>query len=427
MHGTVEQSRRRRRSRAAARPDVPEHSFNLWSTYRLPRQPRRSAAARQIHRRLLLQQHERADDRQRRGDSAADALLAVQRHGQLPVNAHSTLQVNVNNLANERYVDRGYTGHFVPGAGRAVLRRARSSPSEDPEHHAAADSRRADRRAGRSRRAACSTTRDGSTAASPPAISRRGSKTTCSCPRIIRSRAELGDMILAALQRNPLFVSAALPLRVFPPLFNRYRGGQSFGNHVDNAIRQVAGTPHRIRTDLSATLFFAEPEEYDGGELVDRGHLRRAQREAAGRAHGALSRRPACTTCGRSRAARASPRSSGSRAWSATMAQRTLLFDLDTAIQRLVDGRARSSRQRAADGRVSQPGSAMGRRVMCGFSRPQLSAFSRNRDSAFRRRSGKLLVPRYSAASASCPSWPWRRLPWGRRCWPPPPARWSSR
>src|SRR6185369_9704824 len=75
---------------------------------------------------------------------------------------------------------------------------------------------------------------------------------------------QLGDMILEALQRNPLFISAALPLRVFPPLFNSYQGGQSFGNHVDNAIRQVAGTPLRIRTDLSATLFLAEPEEYEG-------------------------------------------------------------------------------------------------------------------------------------------------------------------
>jgi PKHD-type hydroxylase len=57
-------------------------------------------------------------------------------------------------------------------------------------------------------------------------------------------------------------------LRVFPPLFNRYQGGQAFGTHVDNAIRPVTGTPHRIRTDLSATLFFSAPEEYDGGELI---------------------------------------------------------------------------------------------------------------------------------------------------------------
>jgi PKHD-type hydroxylase len=78
----------------------------------------------------------------------------------------------------------------------------------------------------------------------------------------------LGEVILAALQRNPLFIAAALPLRVFPPLFNRYAGGQSFGNHVDNAIRQAPTSGLRIRTDLSATLFLAEPAEYDGGELM---------------------------------------------------------------------------------------------------------------------------------------------------------------
>ncbi len=79
---------------------------------------------------------------------------------------------------------------------------------------------------------------------------------------------QLGEMVLKALGRNPLFFAAALPLHVFPPLFNRYSGGQSFGTHVDNSIRQVPGAPLRIRTDLSATLFFAGPEEYDGGELV---------------------------------------------------------------------------------------------------------------------------------------------------------------
>ena len=79
---------------------------------------------------------------------------------------------------------------------------------------------------------------------------------------------QLGEMILAALQRNSLFISAALPLRVFPPLFNYYRSGQSFGNHVDNAIRHVPGTGMAIRTDLSATLFLADPEEYQGGELL---------------------------------------------------------------------------------------------------------------------------------------------------------------
>lgn len=79
---------------------------------------------------------------------------------------------------------------------------------------------------------------------------------------------QLGQIVLDALQTNALFATAALPLRVFPPLFNRYQGGESFGTHVDNAIRQVPGTPHRIRTDLSATLFLSSPEEYEGGELV---------------------------------------------------------------------------------------------------------------------------------------------------------------
>ena len=79
---------------------------------------------------------------------------------------------------------------------------------------------------------------------------------------------QLGEMVLKALGKNQLFFAAALPLHVFPPLFNRYSGGQNFGTHVDNAIRQVPGMPLRIRTDLSATLFFAGPEEYEGGELI---------------------------------------------------------------------------------------------------------------------------------------------------------------
>jgi len=76
-----------------------------------------------------------------------------------------------------------------------------------------------------------------------------------------------GGHILAAMERNALFTTAALPARVFPPLFNRYTGGDNFGAHVDNAIRQAPGG-QRLRTDLSATLFLSEPEDYDGGELV---------------------------------------------------------------------------------------------------------------------------------------------------------------
>lgn len=79
---------------------------------------------------------------------------------------------------------------------------------------------------------------------------------------------EAGGMILDALGRTPLFVAAALPARVFPPLFNRYAGGQDFGLHVDNAIRMKRGSDFRIRSDLSATLFLEDPTHYDGGELV---------------------------------------------------------------------------------------------------------------------------------------------------------------
>lgn len=78
----------------------------------------------------------------------------------------------------------------------------------------------------------------------------------------------LGEQILIALEKNSTFISAALPLKVFPPLFNSYSEGQNFGMHIDNAIRQVPGTPFRIRTDLSATLFISDPDEYEGGELV---------------------------------------------------------------------------------------------------------------------------------------------------------------
>ncbi|MBZ4331528.1 Fe2+-dependent dioxygenase [Corallococcus sp. AS-1-12] len=79
---------------------------------------------------------------------------------------------------------------------------------------------------------------------------------------------ELGDLVLAGLEKSPLFISAVLPQRVFPPLFNRYEQGMDFGSHVDNAIRPILGTNQRLRTDVSATLFLSEPDSYDGGELV---------------------------------------------------------------------------------------------------------------------------------------------------------------
>jgi PKHD-type hydroxylase len=79
---------------------------------------------------------------------------------------------------------------------------------------------------------------------------------------------EMGHVVVTALERTPLFMAAALPLRVFPPLFNRYEPGMAFGAHVDNAIRELTSSPLRVRTDLSATLFLSRPEDYDGGELV---------------------------------------------------------------------------------------------------------------------------------------------------------------
>jgi PKHD-type hydroxylase len=82
---------------------------------------------------------------------------------------------------------------------------------------------------------------------------------------------DLGGQILDALGRAPLFVAAALPAKVFPPLFNLYAGGEAFGDHVDNAVRFRSGTDFRLRSDLSATLFLSDPDSYDGGELVAEG------------------------------------------------------------------------------------------------------------------------------------------------------------
>ncbi|ANI78369.1 Fe2+-dependent dioxygenase [Sphingobium sp. EP60837] len=79
---------------------------------------------------------------------------------------------------------------------------------------------------------------------------------------------QAGQIILDALGKSPLFIAAALPLKIFPPLFNSYTGGQAFGVHVDNAVRVQAGTGFRVRSDLSITVFLEDPESYDGGELT---------------------------------------------------------------------------------------------------------------------------------------------------------------
>lgn len=79
---------------------------------------------------------------------------------------------------------------------------------------------------------------------------------------------ELGQIVLRALAANPTFMTAALPLRVLPPMFNRYDVGMTFGAHVDGSIRSIPGTGQRLRTDVSSTLFLTPPQDYDGGELV---------------------------------------------------------------------------------------------------------------------------------------------------------------
>lgn len=79
---------------------------------------------------------------------------------------------------------------------------------------------------------------------------------------------QIGDFIVDRLGSHPQFIAAALPLKVLPPRFNRYSGGGTYGNHIDNAIFSVPGTHHRVRSDLSATLFFCDPDDYEGGELV---------------------------------------------------------------------------------------------------------------------------------------------------------------
>ncbi len=146
----------------------------------------------------------------------------------------------------------------------------------------------------------------------------------------------LGDLILSKLGRNALFTSASLAMRVFPPLFNRYESGMDFGTHIDNAIRFVTGAnpPIRVRTDMSATLFLTDPADYDGGEIVvlDTFGEHRVKLAAGDMIlYSATSRH------------HVTPVTRGSR-WSSFFwvqsmvrdeAARTMLFDLDTAIQGL--------------------------------------------------------------------------------------------
>lgn len=143
-----------------------------------------------------------------------------------------------------------------------------------------------------------------------------------------------GEIVLDALGRHALFMAAALPAKVWPPLFNRYAGGEQFGIHVDNAVRLKRGGVERLRSDLSATLFLNDPDSYAGGELtVEDTYGTHAVKLAAGD----LILYPASSLH------HVTPVTSGERVasffWVQSMvrdeAQRRVLFDLDLSVQRL--------------------------------------------------------------------------------------------
>lgn len=148
----------------------------------------------------------------------------------------------------------------------------------------------------------------------------------------------LGSRIVSALTSNPRFISAAIPLQIFPPLFNRYAAsdGHRFGIHVDNAVRGDRMTGLRIRTDLSVTLFLSEPDDYDGGELVIEDNYGAHDVKLPA---GDLVVYPASSLH------LVTPVTRGTRVasffWVQSMIRdahaRTMIFDLDTAIQRLVE------------------------------------------------------------------------------------------
>jgi PKHD-type hydroxylase len=144
----------------------------------------------------------------------------------------------------------------------------------------------------------------------------------------------LGNHILRKLGKHPLFISAALPRKIYPPKFNRYTGGGTYGTHVDNAVMQIPGTQMSLRSDLAATLFLAEPDEYEGGELEIDGPfgVQTVKLDA-----GDMVLYPASSLH------RVTPVTQGARVASffwieslvANEGERTLLFDLDQAIQKL--------------------------------------------------------------------------------------------
>lgn len=145
---------------------------------------------------------------------------------------------------------------------------------------------------------------------------------------------QAGQIILEALGRNPLFIAAALPLKIFPPLFNSYAGGQGFGVHVDSAVRIQAGSGFRVRSDLSITIFLEDPDSYSGGELTVETQFG-AQQVKLPAGHAVLY--PSSSLH------RVNPVTSGRRVasffWLQSMVRddsaRQTLFDLDSSIQAL--------------------------------------------------------------------------------------------
>ncbi|MEG0717460.1 MAG: Fe2+-dependent dioxygenase [Comamonas sp.] len=146
--------------------------------------------------------------------------------------------------------------------------------------------------------------------------------------------AKMGNLILDKLGHNPLYLSAALPLRVLPPRFNRYEGGGTYGNHIDNALFVIQGTAIKVRSDVSTTVFFSDPDEYEGGELiVEDTYAHQSVKLAAG---------DAIVYPGTS-LHRVNPVTQGTRYasffWTQSLVksdeQRRMLFDLDQSIQQL--------------------------------------------------------------------------------------------
>ncbi|MEG2047340.1 MAG: Fe2+-dependent dioxygenase [Comamonas sp.] len=146
--------------------------------------------------------------------------------------------------------------------------------------------------------------------------------------------AKMGNLILDKLGHNPLYLSAALPLRVLPPRFNRYEGGGTYGNHIDNALFVIPGTAIKVRTDVSTTVFFSDPDEYEGGELI--------VEDTYGHQSVKLAAGDAIVYPGTS-LHRVNPVTRGTRYasffWTQSLIksaeQRRLLFDLDQSIQQL--------------------------------------------------------------------------------------------